>query len=273
MSNTHTIFFTGGTNGLGRAAVIDLLSQGHHVTLAARDLEKAASLKASVAPLKGELDLIHCDLNDLASIQQAIESFTSTHDHLDVLINNAGLWNKDFQRSQNGIEQTLQVNLIAPFMLMEGLLPLLKKSAGKVINTASALHQGDLQLDDLEFRSNFSGYKAYRQSKLGLILLTRWMAEGHENVDFYSVHPGVVSTSLGRNLGGLGNFFFKLAGISPEKGADTILHLERTSKEALESGAYYTKRAVKQTTATSYDMGLAEKLVTRLRAFVEKSAG
>lgn len=266
MAQVTTIFFTGGTSGLGKAAVIDLLSSGHHVILAARDRKKGEALQSEVRALKGELSIVNCDLNDLSSIRSAIETVNQEHTHLDLLINNAGLWNKVLESSKDGIESTLQVNLLAPLLFMEGFLPLLKAAGGKVINTASALHQGDLQLDDLEFGADFSGFKAYRQSKLGLILLTRWMAEQHDEIGFYTVHPGVVSTALGRNLGGLGNFFFKLAGISPQKGADTILYLSRTPKDQLQNGGYYTKRSLKRTTATSYDMELAERLVVKLRS-------
>lgn len=272
MAQATTIFFTGGTSGLGKAAVIDLLSSGNHVILAARDQKKGERLQSEVRTLKGKLRIVSCDLNDLSSIRSAIETVKQDHERLDLLINNAGLWNKAFETSKDGFESTLQVNLLAPFLFMEGFLPLLKSSGGKVINTASALHQGDLQLSDLEFSANFSGFKAYRQSKLGLILMTRWMAEQHDGVGFYTVHPGVVSTSLGRNLGGLGNFFFKLAGISPEKGADTILYLIRTPKDQLKNGGYYTKRSLKRTTATSYDMELAEQLMVKLRAMIAEAS-
>ena len=270
------IFFTGGTSGLGKVAALELAEMGHKVYLAARSNQKAHEIihhfeQQKPADTSGELIFVFCDNNDLESVEKAIEIVTNRESKLDMLINNAGLWNNNFKESKDGIEQILQTNLIAPLILMEGFLPLLRKSDdARIINTASGLHQGTIQFDDIEYRNKFNSMSAYRQSKLGLILLTRLMHQEHgsEGIGFYAQHPGVVNTHLGRDLGWLGDQFFKLVGISPEKGAQTLLHLAKTDQKKLTSGEYYAKKKVKDITKESYNLTSAK----RLRSLLLKKA-
>jgi retinol dehydrogenase 12 len=155
------------------------------------------------------------------------------------------------------------VNLLVPFILAESFLPMLKKAdAPKVINTASALHQGKINFADLQFAQKFSGFKAYRQSKLGIILLTRYWAQQFKNeITVVSQHPGLVATDLGRQAGWFSRGFFKLFGVSPEKGAQTLIHLLKEDPSKLISGEYYAKsKATKTTTSETYNLKTAAKL-------------
>ena len=95
----------------------------------------------------------------------------SKFDHLDQLINKAGVWHSDFTVSMYGIEETFQVNIIVPYVFMKNLKPLLDKAeAPKVIDTVSGLHTGTVNFEDIQYRVKFSGFKACRQSKLSFIL-------------------------------------------------------------------------------------------------------
>ena len=101
---------------------------------------------------------VHCDLSSIKSLNSAIEIIKNHTDTLDILVNNAGLWEfGGFKETADGFERTFQVNLLAPYILVHGLLPLLKNAdAPKVITTASALHQGTLNFDDLQYQNKFS---------------------------------------------------------------------------------------------------------------------
>lgn len=253
------IVFTGATSGLGKVALNFLIEQEAKIFVLYRNekLIEAYTNDEHVIP-------VLCDLSSISSIQSAIESIKSQTDTIDILVNNAGLWEfGGFKETVDGFERTFQVNLMAPYILIHGLLPLLKNAdAPKVIITASALHQGTLNFDDLQFRKKFSGFKAYRQSKLGVILLTRFWAKQYENeICFVSQHPGVVNTDLGRDADWFSRGFFKWFGVSPEKGARTLIHLIQTPSSNLVSGEYYANSKVSKTsTQESYNLLSAERL-------------
>jgi NAD(P)-dependent dehydrogenase (short-subunit alcohol dehydrogenase family) len=193
------------------------------------------------------------------------------HKIIDTIINNAGIWNFSYRMSQNNIEEILQVNVLAPLLINHILFdPLSRSQDGRSIFAASGLHQGNVNLDDLEFKRKFSGFMAYRQSKLEIILLCRLLAKkmAKNNVGVYCEHPGFVSTGLGRDAGWFANLFFKLFGISPAKGAETLIYLARQDKTTLVSGEYYYQKAVKKTTPQSYDMETALKLLEKLKPYL-----
>lgn len=262
-----TIFFTGGTSGLGRAAVLQLASEGYRILLAARSEERANDLidtfKKAHPESGGSIHFVRCDLNSLASVRNACETVRHHFAQVTTIVNNAGIWSFNRETTVDGIETTFQVNVVAPALIIELLAPVLKTNkGGKIINTASGLHQGTIYFDDLEFSKSFSGFKAYRQSKLGIMLLTRYWARKFEadNIQVYSQHPGLVDTELVRKGGWLARQFFKWFGRTPEKGAETLCFLIRAPRENLKNGAFYADSKVKKASAASEDLSLAERL-------------
>lgn len=251
-----TIAMTGGTDGLGKAALEAWVKEGHTVFLFARNPKKCSITS-------DRLRVIQCDLSSLSSMRNAVETLQMAIDHIDVLVHNAGMWAFSFSETEDGVEQTLQVNVLAPIWLTNALMPLLKLSeAPKVIASASALHQGKINFNDIEYRRSFSGFKAYRQSKLAVIVWIRYMSKKEKDVFWATQHPGLVSTQLVRTGGWLARQFFHLFGKSPEKGAETLRYLVGAPVDALESGEYYkNKRKAKTDTLASYDLRTAPKLI------------
>lgn len=262
------VVFTGGTSGLGRVALEFLIQQHAHVFVFYRNETLVDSWKNLP-----NVELVACDLSSLTSVHSAVDFVRSKTDVLDILVNNAGLWEfNGFVSTEDQLERTFQVNLLVPFLLVEAFLPLLKKAdAPKIINTASALHQGKINFHDIQFTQNFSGFKAYRQSKLGIILLTRYWAQSLENKVLVACqHPGLVATDLGRQAGWFARGFFKLFGISPEKGAETLIHVLSEDPKKLISGEYYAKsRATKTSTTESYNLDTATQLHKALREILD----
>ena len=270
------IFMTGATSGLGIEAAVALADQGHDLYVLGRTQEKIETLIAIASKRSGttcsNIHPIVGDLNSLKGLHEILTTFRTEHNQLDMIINNAGLWNTELKETPDGIEETFHVNLLAPYQIIKALLPLLSKSKSPVvITTASALHQGTIEFDDLEYRKNFNGFKAYRQSKLGVNLLTRLFAREHKSVSFFSQHPGVVNTNLGRQMGWIVNAFFKLMGISPKKGAENLIFLASTEPAKLKSGAYYAKKVVKKITTESYDLEMAKKLKLSLDNYLNRA--
>jgi NAD(P)-dependent dehydrogenase (short-subunit alcohol dehydrogenase family) len=274
------IFITGATSGIGLAAACKLASNGNRIIATARTLEKGNQLishyKSNYPQGEGSIEMVICDLSSFESIVNACNEVKLKCGYLDVIINNAGLWNFSYKESRNKIEETLHVNVLAPLLINHLLLDVLLKSKdAKSIFAASALHQGDVDFKNLEFKNNFSGFKAYRQSKLEVILLCRLLANKLKkyNVGVYCEHPGLVNTKLGRDANWFSNLFFRLMGLPPEKGAETIVYLAEENKSNLISGEYYTKKAVKKITTQSYDLQVAEKLLAVLKPYLAKYLG
>ena len=272
------ILFTGGTAGLGRFAVCKLANDGDHVIAACRSQSRGTELtqyfEENFPNAKGEISLVECNLSSLKSIKSFIQSIKQKYQDLDMIVNNAGTWNFDFVETTDGIEEILQVNLIAPTLIAIELRELLQNSSyKKIIFTSSGLHQGNIDFNDLEFRNKkFSGFKSYRQSKLGVILICRYLAEiwKKDNIRVYSQHPGLVKTQLSRNAGWIGKLFFKMMGKSPEKGAKTLLYLINTPESKLQSGEYYDNQKVKSITPESRDMVVAAKLYETILSYIER---
>jgi len=261
------IFMTGATSGLGKVAAFKLVNEGAKLIAAYRTKEKADRVLEEFNSLypksAGSFDFIECNLSSFKSVKAACDKIKETHNQIDQLLLNAGIWHFKPTKSLDGIEDTFQVNILMPHFIIDELLPLLEKSDdAKIIITSSGLHQGKINFKDIEFESNFKGMSAYRQSKLGVILLTRLLHTRIDNsIGIYCQQPGVVNTQLGRHAGWLSRTIFKLIGTTAEKGARTLLFLSRTPKSELKSGEYYTKSKLTKTTPDSYDINAANQLL------------
>lgn len=265
------VVMTGGTAGLGLAAAEQLLKNGVKLLL----LHRASSNITALSNYTN-LTTIPCDLSSFDQINSAIEKIKSLTNKIDVLINNAGIWTfGEKELSQDNVELTWHVNVLAPFILMKGLHPLLEKAEEPIIiNTASGLHQGVIFWDDPTFeKTSFSGFKAYRQSKLAMILLTIYFAKlWQDKIKVVTMHPGVVSTNLAKKANWFVRWIFSMMGKSPEKGAATLIHLAENPSLAKSGGYYVNKKLTQTTTAQSKDMETAERLATLLSENLSQSS-
>ena len=255
---------TGGTAGLGKEAAKQLANLGAHILLVARDPAKGERIKQEIvdATADAKVTVLEADLSSLQAVRALAETVKTKHPETSVILNNAGLW--DFERtlSKDGIERTWAVNYLAPFLLCNLLIDTLNAHQdARIVNTASALHQGTIRLTDPEWKEDWSGFKTYRQSKLAVILFSRLLSNklAGTGITVNAFHPGVISTELGREGGFMTKLFFKLFGKSPAKGADTLVWLASSIEASAINGEYVANRAVKKITDQSYDMDLAEK--------------
>jgi len=272
----QTLFFTGGTSGIGMLAVTDLAAKGARIIVACRSEAKGEALRAYYEEKfpngKGRIETVQCDLASFASIASACSEIKSKYDTLDVIFHNAGIMNFNRKTTVDGIEETLQVNLLAPVLISHLLVGLIDQSpAARLIFTSSGLHQGAIDFDDLEFeKRKFSSFKVYRQSKLGVILLCRLLAKqlADQNIGVYNVHPGVLRTDLGRDAGWFSRFVFRMMGKPPELGARKLVYMVETPKDKLVSGEYYADRVVTKITNESYDLDVASKLLETAKQYL-----
>ncbi len=259
------VLITGATSGIGKETALGLAKLGATIVFTTRDNLKGEKTKKKLIATTNNknIHMLKCDLASFESIRNCCKEFKSKYDKLHVLINNAGVWDFKRRESKDGIENIFATNYLAPFLMTNLLIDILKKgSPSRIINVTSGMHYGTINFDDIEFKQKFSGAKAYRQSKLGLILFTRLLAKKLEGtgVTVNCVHPGMNKTDLGRDAGGFYQMIFKLMGKNPEIGAETSIYLASSPDVENVTGEYFAKEKIKRSSKESYDMDLAKKL-------------
>jgi NAD(P)-dependent dehydrogenase (short-subunit alcohol dehydrogenase family) len=252
------VLITGATSGIGKATAIALAKQGAHLVLHGRNAAKITALKQELIELSGNnyIDILVADLFLMADVRKMAVEFNNKYNHLDVLINNAGMMMGNMrEETAEGIEKTIALNLFAPFLLTTLLLPKLKASeSARIINISSSAQQQNAKPDfnDFQSRHNYSPLKVYGNTKLFLILMGQYMARslkvaGISNITVNSLHPGAVASnfSVESNLGWLLNTLGKLVRRffkTPEQGADTIIYLATSPEVEGVSGKYFIDR-------------------------------
>ena len=259
------ILITGATSGIGKETAIGLAREGATIVFTSRDRGRGLTARDEIARLSGSkaVQFMMCDLASLESIRAFAKDFKKVYDRLDVLMNNAGVWDFKRRESKDGIENIFATNYLAPFLLTNLLLDLLKKSRpSRIVNVSSGLHRGTIHFDDIEFKRSFFSTAAYSQSKLALILFTRLLAEKLRGtgVTANAVHPGFISTNLGRDAGLFFMYSFKLFGRNPKKGAETPIYLASSPDVEGITGEYFHNCRVEKASCQSRDMDMAAKL-------------
>ncbi|MBV9309779.1 MAG: SDR family oxidoreductase [Solirubrobacterales bacterium] len=270
------VLLTGATNGIGRAAAIELARQGADVALVGRDEERVKAV-AEQAEEAGDGVTVHQHVADLASmseVRRLAEEVGDAYEHIDVLANNAGAMFASRKETDDGFEQTFALNHLAPFLLTN----LLRKrlEGGRVVNTSSDAHkQGQLNLDDLQSEKSYSAMRVYGTTKLCNILFTRELARRAQELHANCFHPGTVRTGFGKNDGGIWKVLTTVAGPfmrSPEKGARSLIWLAQSDDAESLTGEYVEDEKVEQPSEAAQNDDLAGKLWERSAELVELPA-
>jgi retinol dehydrogenase-12 len=266
----RVVLLTGATDGIGRVAARELADRGARVVIVGRNRRKTERTVEEIVGATGnsDVDFMLADLSSQEAIRGLAREFRERYDRLDVLINNAGDFFIRRQESVDGIEMTFALNHLAYFLLTNLLLDLIINNApARIINVSSAAHRrAEIKLDDVEAEEGYSGWQAYGESKLANVLFTYELARRLEGtgVTANALHPGFVATNLGAdNFGFLGSLVRKiinLRGISPEKGAQTIVYLAASPEVQGVSGEYFVKQKPVETSPVTYDEALATAL-------------
>jgi retinol dehydrogenase 14 len=265
-----TVLITGATNGIGKAAALEIAKQGATVVIVGRDKSKTESVANELRTASGNnnIEFMLADLSSQADIHKLATNFKAKHTRLDVLINNAGGYFDKYKTTADGLEYTFAFNHLGYFLLTNLLLDLLKTSSpSRIVNVSSAAQApGKIFWDDLQLSKNYGGMKAYYQSKLANVMFTYELAKRLANtgVTVNALHPGVVNSGFGSGVGGFIGFVFGLIkrfqAISPEQGADTVVYLATSSEVEGVTGKYFDKRKAKQTNPISYDDAANKRL-------------
>lgn len=259
---------TGANSGIGKATAMGLAQRGATVVMVGRDREKGEAVQREIKTKSGNeaVDLLLADLSSQESVRQLVENFLQRYTQLHVLINNAGMTSLRRRETVDGLERTFAVNQLAPFLLTNVLLDVIKASAlSRIINVSSGAHEaGHINMDDLQSEKKYM--RAYGQSKLALVLFTYELARRMQGtgVTANCLHPGFVATNFGQNgTGPIGRGVMNVIsrfGISPEEGAKTSIFLATSPEVKGVTGKYFVKSIPKRSAPISYDVTLQRQL-------------
>jgi len=263
------VMVTGANSGIGKSACLALAKMGATVVMVSRNPERGEAARSEIVTKSKNksIDLLLADLSSLESVRQLVAEVRKKYSKLHVLINNAGLFNQRRRVTADGYENTFATNYLAPFLLTNLQLDLLKASApSRIINVSSVGHyNGHINFDDINLEKEYGGWKAYGQSKLALVLFTHELAKKLQGtgVTVNAVHPGTVATNIwSRPLGPVGFIMAlpKLFMTSPEQGAETIVYLASSPDAKGLNGEYLEKLKVKKSSDESYNEEIAQRL-------------
>ncbi|XP_037096582.1 retinol dehydrogenase 14-like [Syngnathus acus] len=239
MMSGRTVIVTGANSGIGRATTAGIVKLGGRVIMACRDVksaeETAQELRRDTCVDSQLVVVKELDLASLSSIRSFCQSINKEEPRLDVLINNAGLYQCPYSKTEDGFEMQFGVNHLGHFLLTHLLLDLMKRSApSRIVVVSSKLYKhGDIDFDDLKSEQKYDKAFAYSRSKLANLLFTCELARRLQGsgVTVNALSPGMVRTNLGRHVRVpvIAKPVFNLLswGLfkSPEQGAQTSLYL------------------------------------------------
>jgi NAD(P)-dependent dehydrogenase (short-subunit alcohol dehydrogenase family) len=256
-----TVLITGSTDGVGRYVATKVAVAGAKVLIQGRDKTRANTLSDEIKRAGGsEPAFYQADLSSLAEARKLADAVLADHKRLDVFVSNAGIGSQNEgparQTSNDGYELRFAVNYLSGFLLARLLLPLLKASApSRIVNVAS-LGQHPIDFDDVMITKNYSGSRAYAQSKLSQIMFTIDLAEELKGsgVTVNSLHPATYMNTT----------MVRAGGITPmstvEQGGDAILHLVAGDDVESKTGLFFNGMNEAKANVQAYDAAARQRL-------------
>ncbi len=212
------VIITGGSSGIGLETAKVLAVKGAAVTLAVRNVEKAKNIIGKFHSDNPDtaMTVMHLDLADLKSIKDFADQYRGNHDHLHILINNAGVMIPPYRKTKDGFESQFGTNHLGHFALTARLLPMLLATPHSRIVTTSSLaaRKGKIYFDNLDGSKVYERMNFYRQSKLANLLfaieLQHRLREAGTTTISVACHPGIsVSNLMSRGSGKDANHLLK----------------------------------------------------------------
>jgi NAD(P)-dependent dehydrogenase (short-subunit alcohol dehydrogenase family) len=268
--NGKIVVVTGATSGIGFESAKELAALGAHVIMVGRNPEKADAAAAEVRRAgPGPVDVALADFASLAAVRGLAVDLSRRYHKIDVLLSNAGVYCVRRRVTGDGYEETFAVNHLASFVLLNGMLDLMKRSApSRIVIVASDAHYGaSLDFDNLQHTRGYRSMRVYQRSKLANVMSSYALARRLEGsgVTVNSLHPGFVATNLGSgNRIPVKPFMalFRLTGraIDVKAGADTPVYLSSSPDVEGVTGKYFDQRRDKASSPQSYDEDAQERL-------------
>jgi NAD(P)-dependent dehydrogenase (short-subunit alcohol dehydrogenase family) len=250
----RTVMITGATSGIGRAAAVAMARLGAAVTIVGRDVGRTVTAAEQITAAAGSDLLVRAvvaDLSRLADARGLVDQFTADHDHLDVLVHNAGALSATHELTADGFEATYAAQVLGPHVITTGLLRLLQAGTSPRVITVSSggMYAEGLNLHGLHMPADsYDGVRAYARAKRAQVVLTQeWARRFPAPVAFHSMHPGWADTA------GVQDALPRFRRITrpilrtADEGADTMIWLAGVDPIPAPSGTFWLDRRPRRT--------------------------
>ena len=266
------ILITGSTDGIGKLAAIQLAKEGHAVFLHGRNTDKLTRVISEIKELSRNENIkgFVADFSDLDTVTRMTEEIKAELQSLDILINNAGIFKSSQNQTQEGFDIRFAVNYLAPYVLTNTLLPLLKKGENPRIVNLSSAAQAPVSVAALEGKETISTQEAYAQSKLALTMWGFDLAYREPTVQVLAVNPGsLLNTKMAKEAYGQ-------HWAPAEKGANILFDLAVSEKyngvtrEYFDNDKGSDKGVFSNAHEDAYDLLKVKNLISVTEKIIEK---
>ena len=250
---------TGASSGIGKEAALTLAARGWRIIGTGRDQQRLEDARAEIqaAPQGGEVTMLRADLSLLREAERLAGEIAGITERVDLLINNAGGITDRLVMTEEGLEANFAGNHLGPFVLTDGLLPLLYKAAKetpagtvRIVQTASDASEmiPGIDLDDLQSLNGFDPGRAYCSGKLANVLFTRGLAQrvGDKGIVTHCYQPGPVASNFQSYASEQSQAYMRtIQMLTVAEGADTMIWLATASEPAQSNGLYWMQRGIR----------------------------
>lgn len=251
------ILITGSTDGIGKLLALRLAKEGHSVAIHGRSETKlATTLKEIKAASKNEnITGFLADFSNLDEVALMAQEVISKMPKIDVLVNNAGIFNSKVATTTSGVDIRLVVNYLAPYKFTNAIVSLLKNSVSPRIVNLSSAAQAPVSLTALQGNVSLGANEAYAQSKLALTMWSFFLAEEEPSILVVAVNPGsLLNTKMAKEAYG--------QHWSPaEKGVNILYELSMTDKAKTASYFDNDKGGYANAQQDAYNTAKIEELI------------
>ncbi len=264
---------TGANSGLGFAVSKKFASMGANTILVCRNKEKGenALLEIKKETPNASVDLMICDLASMKSIQSFIKDFKEKNSKLDLLFNNAAVMKRKRTVTEDGFEMMFQVNYLAPFILMNSFLELLKNgSSPQIINNGRPADDLRLDFDDLQFSKKYQMYNSFFRTKLCHLFSSLELSRREESdgISVTMADPGPFKSNLVRDVPWFG-WVKNLFSASVDTAAENILFVVSLSEAERGTGKVFQERQEKPLTPYWQDTDVSQRLWSITETLIE----
>lgn len=256
---------TGGTRGIGLEVVKGLLKKNYKLIVIGRNKDNIDKINEDI-DFDNKIEFLYCDLCETNQIKELLIKLKK-YDKIDLLINNAGALFANRENNSLGVEKTFALNHLSYFQVTNGILDQLRKSdQARIINVSSNMHRVfSLDLNDLENKKNYNGWRAYSNSKFLNVLFTYYLSMKLDGrIVCNCLSPGFIDSNFGNNNKSVLRIFIKvikkILAKNTKKGAETILFMALDKSLSNINGKFFQNCKIKKTSKETYDKNLMKKV-------------
>ncbi|MEM7118300.1 MAG: SDR family NAD(P)-dependent oxidoreductase [Chloroflexota bacterium] len=235
-----TILITGGTDGIGKATALQLAKPDDTVLIIGRNAEKGRRAQQAIAEKTGATVIFKAvDMSLMSEVQSFANEVLTTYPKLDYLVHCAGVIMPTPIITKEGLELVFATQYLSRYCLTQLLLPALNKSGKVLFVSGGNVTDGSVNYDALNNEETFGMYTTVLNTSKAQSLYTLILMSEHPKLGVYNYGPGIVNTSLTRNMSGIRGLLAKIAGhfiaVSPEQAG---LEVAKLLTGAYQSGWY-----------------------------------